>query len=91
MNLITALHAIVSQLPVHDNSHGGAQASDSLLSITKPRGGCLYRRVFLRATSGPEVAAAVDPEGRLVLHDSENVTGWVRAEMDSYLMAEEFQ
>lgn len=91
MNLITALYGIVSQLPVRHQTHGGAPTSDRL-STTKPRDGySLQQRVFLRATSGPTVAAAVDWDGRLILHDSEDTTAWIRADMDSYLMEEEFQ
>lgn len=93
MNLITALYGVVSQLPVQrEQTHGGAQASDVLLSTTKPRERCrLYRRAFLKAMNGPEIAAAVDWDGRLIIHDSSDATAWIRADMDSYLMAEEFQ
>lgn len=102
MSLITFVHAVVSRLPIRrEQTHGGAQASDA--GGTEPRpGGNLQRRLFLQSRTerqtldylrdradGPPVEAAVDSQGRLVIHSQGN--RWVRAERDSYLSEVEFR
>lgn len=88
MNLITALHTIVSQLPVRHQMHGGAPTSDSqLVAISKPRGGhSLQQRLFLKATRGsgePPVQSMTDGDA-LVLYDGVE-ENWVRAEPGSFV------
>lgn len=102
MSFITLVHAVVSRLPIRrEQTHGGAQASD--MEETKPRdGNNLQRRLFLQSSrerqtldylrdraDGPPVEAAVDGDGRLVIHSQE--ARWVRAEKDSYLTEVEFR
>lgn len=87
MSVITLVHAVVSRLPVRrEQTHGGAQASDALLSITEPRDGyTLQQRLFLQATSSgePPVQSMTDGEA-LVLYDG-GEESWLRAEPDSFV------
>lgn len=105
MSFITLVHAVVSRLPIRrEQTHGGAQASDTETETgTKPRDGTnLQRRLFLQSRTerqtldylrdrvdGPPVEAAVDSDGRLVIHSQG--ARWVRAEKDSYLAEVEFR